>query len=284
MFAHYTHTKILFLYVAFNRRKEEFLMRDPHVQSIHYEIGSGEGISYSDPEPISFSNHLGEFDLSDNKLRIAPAEHFSDEDNARSAVESFLKAWEIEADLNSNVGTIRFKFERVELIDRDPSPPGSSHVMHLVGESLQLTDSVSSHLTCTKYPQPPKTFRATPEVEQAYRRWIGFRSGKEPLQGMAYWVLTLIESIAGNGKRNRKEAARSFQIDKSVLDTIGRLSSEKGDESTARKVQPGNQFQELSGAEKEWLEQAVRRVIYRLGERASGAPLTQISLTDLPAI
>jgi hypothetical protein len=195
-----------------------------------------------------------------------------------------LKAWEIEADLNSNVGTIRFKFERVELIDRDPSPPGSSHVMHLVGESLQLADSVSVHLTRTKYPQPPKTFRATPELEHAYRRWIGFRSGKEPLQGMAYWVLTLIESIAGNRKGKREKAARSFQIDNSVLNTIGRLSSEKGDESTARKVQPGIQFQELSEAEKEWLEQAVRRVIYRLGEHASGAPLGPISLTDLPKI
>lgn len=78
-------------------------MRDPHVQVMHYEVSSGEGISYTDPEPISISNHLGTFDLGDKKLRIAPTEHFSDEDEARRAVDPFLRAWEIEADLNSNV-------------------------------------------------------------------------------------------------------------------------------------------------------------------------------------
>lgn len=248
---------------------------------MHYEVGSGEGISYRNPEPVSFSNHLGTFDLGDNKLRIAPTEHFSDEDEARRAVEPFLRAWEIEADLSSNVGMIRFKFERVELVDRDPPPPGSPQVIEVKGASMMLVGaSASLHLTCTKYPQPPKTFRATPEVQHAYRRWIGFRSGKEPLQSMAYFVLTLLESAAGS----RQSAARSFQIDVAVLGTIGRLSSTKGDESTARKAGPGNQFQELSGAEKQWLEEAVRRVVHRLGEHASGAPLTLISLTDLPSI
>ena len=256
-------------------------MRDPHVQVMNYEVGSGEGISYRDPEPISFSNHLGTFDLRDKKLRISPTEHFSDEDEARRAVEPFLRAWEIEADLNSNVGMIRFKFERAELVDRDPPPPGSSQVIQVKVASMALVGgSVSFHLTCKKYPQPPKTFRATTEIQHAYRRWIGFRSGKEPLQSMAYFVLTLLESAAGG----RQGAARSFQIDVAVLRTIGQLSSTKGDENTARKAGPGIQFQELSGAERQWLEEAVRRVIHRLGEHASGAPLALISITDLPSI
>lgn len=254
-------------------------MRDPHVQTIHYEAGSGEGISYRNPESISFSNHLGTFDLSDGKLRIAPTEHFLDEDEARRAVEPFLRAWEIEADLTSNIGMIRFKFDRAEVIDRNPPPPGSPQVIKIKGVStVSLAGSVSVHLTCSKYPQPPGTFRATPEVQHAYRRWLGYRSGKEPLQSMAYFVLTLLESTAGS----RQDAAHSFQIDLPVLGTIGRLSSTKGDESTARKAGPGNQFQELSGSEKQWLEEAVRRVIHRLGEHASGGSLSLISLRDLP--
>lgn len=254
-------------------------MRDPHVQSIQYEVGSGEGISYRDPESISFSNHLGTFDLSDGRLRIVSTEHFSDEEEARRAVEPFLRAWEIEGDLNSNIGMIRFKFDRVDVIDRDPPPPGSPQVINLKGiSSVSFVGSASLHLTCSKYPQPPGTFRATPEVQHAYRRWLGYRSGNEPLQSMAYFVLTLLESAAGS----RPNAARSFQIDLSVLRTIGRLSSTKGDENTARKASPGNQFQALSGAEKQWLEDAVRRVIHRLGEHASGGPLSSISLRDLP--
>ncbi len=256
-------------------------MRDPHVQLMHYAVGSGEGISYQDPEPVSFSNHLGTFDLSDNKLRIAPVEHFSEEEEARRAVEPFLRAWEMEADLNSNVGMIRFTFERVELIDRDPPPPGSPQVITVKGVATISVDlSASLQITCRKYPQPPNTFRATPEVQHAYRRWIGFRSGKEPLQSMAYFVLTLLESAA----RGRMNAARSFNIESAVLGTIGRLSSTKGDPSTARKAGLGTQFQELTAAEKQWLEKAIPLVIRRLGEHASGAPLAPIALTDLPRI
>lgn len=219
-------------------------MRDPHVQAMHYEASSGKGISYRNPEPVSFSNHLGTFDLSDGKLRIVPTEHFHDEDDARRAFEPFLRAWEIEADLTSNIGMIRFKFDRAEVVDRNPPPPGSPQVIELkVASAVELADSVSVHLTYSQYPQPPKTFRATPEVQHAYRRWLGYRLGKEPLQSMAYFVLTLLVSAAGG----RQNAARSFQIDAQVLGTIGKLSSTKGDESTARKASAGNQLQKLLG-------------------------------------
>lgn len=257
-------------------------MRDPHVQAMHFAVGSGEGISYRDPEPVSFVDHLGAFDLADGKLTIAPVEHFSDEEEARRAIEPFLRAWEIDADLSSNLGMIRFTFERVELIDRDPPPPGSPQVIQVKGiASLSLVgQSVSLHLTRRKYPQPPHAFRAKPEAQHAYRRWLGYRSGKEPLQSMAYFVLTLLESTAGD----RRNAAHSFNIELEILRTIGRLSSTNGDPDTARKASSGIQFQELTGAERQWLEKAIALVIRRLGEHASGVPLSPIRLADLPSI
>jgi len=57
-------------------------MRDPHVQKLYYEIGTGEGISYKDPEPVTFSNQLGVFDLRNGKLAVVPTEHFANEDSA----------------------------------------------------------------------------------------------------------------------------------------------------------------------------------------------------------
>lgn len=256
-------------------------MRNPHVQVMHYAVGSGEGISYSDPEPLSFTNLFGVFDLDREKLKIAPIEHFPDEDEARQAIEPFLRAWEMDADLRSNVGMIRFTFERVELIDRNPPPPGTPQTIQLKGiASACIFGHASLHLTCRKYPQPPSAFRATSDVGNAYRRWIGYRAGREPLQSMAYFVLTLIESAAGG----RKNAARSFNIDLDVLRTIGHLSSTKGDPGTARKVLPGTPFKELTGAEGAWLEKAIPLIIRRVGEHASGAPLTLISLSDLPSI
>lgn len=256
-------------------------MRDPHVQAMHFAVGSGEGISYRDPEPVSFANHLGSFELADGKLTIAPVEHFSDEEEARRAIEPFLRAWEIDADLTLNLGMIRFTFERVELIDRDPPPPGSPQVIQMKGiASVSVFGQASLHLMCRKYPQPPHAFRATPEAQHAYRRWLRYRSGKEPLQSMAYFVLTLLESTAGD----RRNAAHSFNIEVEVLRTIGRLSSTKGDPDTARKANSGVQFQELTGAERQWLEKAVALVIRRLGEHASGVQLSSIRLADLPSL
>lgn len=246
---------------------------------MHYTFAAGEGVSYRDPEPILFANHLGAFDLVDDRLRINPVERFSDEDEARCAIEPFLRAWEIAADLDSSVGQIQFEFDRADIVDHDPPPLGASRVIKLKAGSFVMTGgSVSFHVTRRKYPQPPTTFHATLEVQHAYRRWLGFRAGKEPLQAMAYFVLTLLESAVGG----RPAAARLFQIDGAVLGTIGKLSSTKGDESTARKAAAGGQFQELSGAERQWLEEAIRRLIFRLGEHASGVPLSVISMTDLP--
>jgi hypothetical protein len=253
---------------------------------MHYTIGSGEGISYQDPEPLSFSNHLGDFDLVDQGLRIKPTEHFSNEGEARKAIEPFLRDWEIESDLTSNVGAIRFTFTRVELIDRDPPPPTGPPVINMKAAigACAVTGKASLTLTYRKYPRPPQTFCATSEVQLAYRRWVGFRSGKEPLPAMAYFVLTLLESLVGN----RRSAACTFQIDQDILNTIGKLSSTKGDESTARKVERKSgsvvPFQELSGAEKQWLEEAVPKVIRQLGQHASGAPLTRLTMNDLPRI
>ena len=69
-----------------------------------------------------------------------------------------------------------------------------------------------------------------------------------------------------------------------VLNAMGRLSSTKGDEITARKANGQNQFQDLSPAEKQWLEEAVRCIVRRLGEHAAGAQGSVITMADLPRI
>lgn len=257
-------------------------LRDPHVERLHYKVGSGKGISYRDPKPVEFSHRLGTFKLSDGRLVYEPADHFADQDAARQAVEPFLRAWEIEADLKSNIGMIRFKFDRSEVVDRDPPPPGTSLVLQGKAATAGFSATIGSlHLTCREYPHPPQIFETTLDVEHCHRRWSQYRAGKEPLQSMAYFVLTVVERNSPKKKRRRDYAAQNFQIDKAVLNKIGDLSTEKGDEATARKAPHGRSFQKLSGPEKQWLEQAVRRVIRRMGERASGAPLTLITPNDI---
>jgi hypothetical protein len=256
-------------------------MRDPHVDRLHYEIGSGANISYRDPPPVSFATSLGQFDLRDGKVTFEPAEHFATEEEARDAVTPFLRSWEVEADLAKNYGTIRFKFVRADLTDRDPPKPGEPQVINVMGAGVVVVAGTATlHLGLHKYPDPPAAFRSTPEVELGYRRWTRFLEGKEPLPSMAYFILTLLESAAGG----RPAAASTFRVDRRVLAELGRLSSTKGDGQSARKLRTGQPLDELTGAESNWLQQAVRLLIRRLGEHASGAPLSDITLNDLPSL
>lgn len=253
-------------------------MCNTRVQELTYTIGSGAGISYRDAERQSFSNHLGSFEIIDTLLRVKPTEHFSSEIDARRAIETYLLDWEIEADITSNIGAIRFSFKESQVVETEPCHELERAIRVDSWESAKVSDCVSVQIICHKYPRPPHEFRATQEVAQAYRRWKAHHEGKEPLQAMAYFVLTLADTTFGD----RSRAADELQIDSKILKEIGRLSSTKGNEITARKAKP--LLEDLSPKEQEWLEKAVRLVIRQLGQRAAGARLRDLSMKDLPSL
>lgn len=262
-------------------------MCNTRVQELTYTIGSGAGISYRDPERQSFSNHLGSFEIIDTLLRVKPTEHFSSEIDARRAIETYLLDWEIEADITSNIGAIRFSFKESQVVEIEPCHGPEQPIRVNSWESARVSDGISAQMICHKYPPPPHEFCAkSEEVKQAYRRWKGYHDGKEPLQAMAYFVLTLLEftSTEPTSRKRREAAAREFQIEPIVLTTIGNLSSERGDASTARKVFKKEEFEELSLIEQEWLDKAVRLIIRQLGQRAAEAPLRHLSMNDLPSL
>lgn len=253
-------------------------MRDPHVEAVYFKVSSGEDISYENPEPLSFPNHLGEFRLADGMLKVVPAEHFGSGQEASQAIEPFLRAWEIEADLKKNLGMIRFTYSHVDLIDRNPPLPGEPQPIQTVGfcSGVAIAENIHIHVALGRYPEPPERFSASEHAQHAYRRWLRYRSGQEPLQSMAYFILTLLQELAGN----RAKACVQFMIDRAVLDQVGELSSEKGSALTARKAK-STDFDELSHLDQEWLERAVKRLIFRLGEQASGHPLEPITLNNV---
>ena len=72
-----------------------------------------------------------------------------------------------------------------------------------------------------------------------------------------------------------------LNIDEVVLRKVGELSSVRGDANNARKAPDSGSYTPLSGAEGAWLEQAVRRIIKRLGESATGTAMPQITMADL---
>jgi hypothetical protein len=101
-----------------------------------------------------------------------------------------------------------------------------------------------------------------------------WREGKESLQSMAYFVLTILENHAGS----RKSAATQFQIEYDVLRKVGDLSSTRGDATTARKAKHAP----MTGSERHWLEAATRKLIIRMGEYAAGNVVEQLTFAGLP--
>lgn len=252
-------------------------MRDPHVEAVYFSVGSAEDISYENPERQDFSNHLGLFSLADGLLKVIPVEDFCNGLEAGQAIDGFLRSWEIEADLKQNLGMIRFSYSHADVIDRNPPPPGASHVVEgAFASAVAIADGVTCHIMARRYPSPPECFSATEFAQHAYRRWIGYRRGREPLQAMAYFIISLMESLAGS----RRLVCELFKIDMAVRKRMGDLCSERGSALTARKVE-STDFVDLSHVETDWLERAVKRLIFRLGEHASGQPLEQITLENV---
>ena len=98
---------------------------DLHVESLTYSVAAGEGTEYLNPPPLTHRNPLGTFTIDQGILTVSPLQHYSSRAAARAAIEPFLDAWEAETDLTANPGTIRFKFESCQIIDRAPPPPGT---------------------------------------------------------------------------------------------------------------------------------------------------------------
>jgi hypothetical protein len=82
---------------------------------------------------------------------------------------------------------------------------------------------------------------------------------------MAYICLTRFKYGSGGNK----EAASRCHVGSNVLKKLSKLSSKSGDETTAGKGDSEHPPQPLSDREKEWVEDAVRLLIYRAGQYAS---------------
>ena len=220
--------------------------------------------------------------------------HYATESEARKAIEEYIRNWEFDGCLQGGPDCIRLEFESADIKDRDPPPPpppppGIVNIgVTLVRSGGTVAVAVSKGVT--SYPSPPADVSVTPDVKTMYDRYLGYRRGHEPLTGMAYFCLTVLEWMAKEetGRHNnqkikgRDAAAEYFQVSKKVLDRIGNLSTKRGGPSEARKREGVKQ--DLTAAERRFLRKAVEIMIRRTAEKAHapGKNLVTISLCDLP--
>lgn len=256
-------------------------MRDPHVVRLRYSLKAPESVTYKGPPAVHFSRPEFELILNDQAAVCIMASHYATVEAARAVVDPCLRAWEIKAALDLSDLGLRFVYEDAEVIDRHPPPPGSPQI--LTGSAAVALGSAFSgtlHVTRSRYPEPPVDFQLTPDVETLWQRYMIYQKGAEPLNAMAYFCLSLVQSSANS----RTEAARQFRIDLAVLKKLGELTSERGDETTARKAPRGAAFTPMSATDREWVEAAVKALIRRVGEEAAGASLALIRMDDLPPL
>lgn len=146
--------------------------------------------------------------------------------------------------------------------------------------SITIESLLDLKVIRSKYPEVPKGFAVNPNVIATWKRYAGYLDGKEPLLGMAYFVLSYLEKCCSG----RKRVSSLYKIDYKILDTLGMITSTKGDQLTARKGRK-NGFDPLSKEEEKWVEECVKLIIKRLGEH-EGNPnsLKFITMDYLPKL
>ena len=253
-------------------------MNDPHVAALIYRIEHGDSIDYSQAKPLVVDGPQFRLSVEDMRARFELKAHYSTAEQARDAVADYIRVWEFDATLKrGNPDSFRLRFDKAEIIDRNPTPGA----VRLSGGLVGMGGTLSAKLTVStpNYPSPPSDLAINPDAETMYARYMGYRQKREPLPGMAYFCLTILEAGAGD----RKAAAKKYAIDFSVLKKIGDLTANRGG-SQARKA--GGVSTELSHQEHRFLDRAVKAIVRRVAERAhapTGAPPT-ISLSDLPSL
>ena len=253
-------------------------MNDPHVVALIYRVEHGDLIDYSMAKPFVLDESGFRLSVADMRARFEFKEHYATAEQARAAIADYIRVWEFDATLQSgSLDSFRLRFEKADIVDRNPAP-GAVKRSGLAGT---MVGSMSVKLThCTSYyPSPPSDIALDPDAVTMHERYMGYRQKREPLPGMAYFCLTVLEHCGGN----RREAARKYGINLNVLNKIGDLATNRGG-AQARKA--GGVTRELSHREHCFLDQAVKVIVRRVAEKAHAqmVALPTISLSDLPSL
>ena len=266
-------------------------MNDPHVEWLRYRLNvKSNYVLFESPSPLIQEYDVYRISLDDGLLTVGMKEHYASIKEAREKVEGFLRDWQAYAALDVDRDFMEFEYEDAHVIDRNPQPEIPENItmqLNYVLSGFRCEGSVAgSPLELQEYPAPPTRFRASPEAEIMWHRYQMHIEGREPLQSMGYFCLSLVQWSAVTGKSAREAAANMYKIDKDVLDTLGTLTAEKGSPLEARKLDSGSTLIPLTDAEQNWIRAAVKMLIRRKGEYdydpASASSLKQLTMADLP--
>ena len=134
-------------------------MNAPHVEYLTYRLETDETLEFEGPPPLEKERNALRLRLAGDVLTVWPKEHYASKEEAREAIEPYLRAWEsFEAIRRSGWREMRFVFEYAHLVD--PPPPGAPQVR--IEASATVTPTATVTRVARRYPEPPDKFVASP--------------------------------------------------------------------------------------------------------------------------
>ena len=167
-------------------------MNDPHVVALLYRVKHSESIDYSEAQPLVLDKPAFLLEVKDNQARFELKEHYATEGEAREAIEEYIRAWEFHACLENGPDAFGLKFQKAEILDRNPTPG----VLSIRGTLIRRTRQTFRQTHPSRfrnYPSPPTAIRIDADVQTMFDRCMNHRRGGEPLPGTAYFCLTRLE-------------------------------------------------------------------------------------------
>lgn len=213
---------------------------------------------------LAFVNDIGEFELSRGELLVVTAE--PDGSDTLTRVDSFLRAWEFQAELQYGIPVLEF----VRPDDVPLDEQGAAGIQPKSAADEELIIEWSS------YPEPP-TIKFIPEL---YAAWCRFRRARmglgEPVQSATYHLLTVVEGLGGG----RTSAANRFGVSVAILRKIGELSSAWSNQQPRKSM--AAHAPQLTKRHERWLETSIRAVLLQVGAQMAGANTRKLEMGDLP--
>ena len=266
----------------FRRTEDPRQLPDRYVKALVYDVRHGPSVNYDKAQPLGHEEEHFRVRVEKGQAWFEFNTKRATEEAAIRAVSDYIERWEFLAQLERGRDSFRLRLERAVFTEPDPIPGevrGSGLPIRAV---VTLGNAQGVTYPCG-YPTPPSRTTGvsiTPDVKSMFDRYKGYLEGKERLDGMAYFCLTVLEGAASQepGKGSlRKRAARAYDLDPAVLNEIGRLSAKHGRKADG-KDDP------LKSDDRRFLEEATKRIIRRMAEKAHdpAKTLPKITLAGLP--
>jgi len=251
-------------------------MSDPHVDALYYFVKHFDTVDYAGAEALEYETPGFTVRIAEGRADVAMTSHHATADRARKEVEPLLRALELTTALEFGPGQFEFVYDTAKIVDRASTP----ETFGVVATSSFAIEIADAHIRRSKYPDPPPPSIAVDEVvAQMFECFRQYRASRRRLPDAANFCLTALEKSGGG----RSGAATRFAVAKTVLNKAGQLADEKGGNEARKAKGAGAEF---TAAERQWLEEAMKRLILRAAEIAGNpsASLPQITMADLPPL